>query len=490
MTEHPNILAIVTDQQRYDTLGVNGSPICRTPSLDAFAATATRFTHAFACTGLCSPARASLLTGRYPHRHGVLTNVHDGLTLRDMPATERTIAQTLQDAGYATAYVGKWHVGKQKGPGDWGFDDTTLNWDVPKLRNAAGLSVVDGRVREPITLQMRNDAIAVAGTSPYPEEATPECLLADKAIEHLQTYAQGERPFFLRLDFDGPHFPHIVPEPWASMYKPSEIPPDPTFGQSLGPVPFIHDEQIRRWGLDAMHWEDWQPIVAKYWAHVTFVDRQIGRVLATLERCGLAENTVVFFLSDHGDTCGSYNMFDKGYRMYDYIYRIPLIVRWPGISQEGAVCDAFVNTCDILAPTLAEAFELEHSPPFDGRSILPLLDGTTPKVWPDSVFAEFHGMQWGLYSQRMVRTRQHKLVWNLTDVSELYDMDADPYEQRNLYEDEALGDVRQEMFVKLFDWMDNTGDCLAEDHFLRRAHAPHFDGAAHRSSFAGLEMEL
>jgi arylsulfatase A-like enzyme len=212
------------------------------------------------------------------------------------------------------------------------------------------------------------------------------------------------------------------------------------------------------WDIQDWTWERWQPIVAKYYGEVSLLDHEIGRLLAELDNLGVSDDTIIVITTDHGDMNASHRMYDKGYSMYDEVYHVPMVVRWPGKTMPGSVCDAFVNHfCDLM-PTLLETAGLPVPGDIDGRSLVPVLEGRTPGDWRTEMYAEFHGMQWGLYPQRMIRNRRYKFVFNGQDPNELYDLENDPYEVHNVYLDPAYAAVREQFVEKLYQWNETTND--------------------------------
>ena len=460
--ERPNILLLFTDQQRFDSLGANGNRICRTPTADGLAAAGMNFSHAFTVCALCSPARASLLTGLYPHHHGVVDNTNmPGIKECELPAHHRTFPELLKNNGYRTGYVGKWHVGRTKTPNDWGFTDY-----VPGI-GGHGWCPPGGRFEDESSIRL-----AYAPERPMharvalPLEQHPEFRQANEAVELLEQYASLDRPFFLRLDAFGPHYPHYLPEPYASMYPPSEIPPWPNFNDPLDGVPWGTEWLRNRWtvpgGIPGAPWEVYAALVARYYGHVTCVDHQMGRVLATLDRLGLADRTMVVFAADHGDLTGSHGLIQKGACAYDELYRIPLVVRWPGVVKRGQVSDAFVSLADLM-PTFLEAGDVSLPDCLDGRSFMSLLGGETPRAWPDDVLAESLATQAGDIRQKILRTRTHKLALNAPGPDELFDLERDPGELRNVIGEPDAAAARSDLASRLHRRMAKTCDPLLSE---------------------------
>jgi arylsulfatase A-like enzyme len=225
---------------------------------------------------------------------------------------------------------------------------------------------------------------------------------------------------------------------------------------------------VLTWNLESYGWKEWAPIVAHYYALISQVDDAIGRVLRALDASGEADNTIVIFTSDHGDMCGSHRMMDKHCVMYDDIVHVPLIVRWPGRVAPGSVCGQFVCNMLDLAPSIPEMTNSPVAPEasFHGRSLLPLLDGKTPEDWPQEVVSTYNGQQFGLYIQRMIRTREWKYIWNPTDVDELYHLESDPYELHNRIADPQVAGLLSELRKKLREVLIQQGDRTVNNHWV------------------------
>ncbi len=219
---------------------------------------------------------------------------------------------------------------------------------------------------------------------------------------------------------------------------------------------------MRTWGLEGWTWAQWQPIVARYLGEVALIDHQVGRILQALDDLGLAEQTLVVYSSDHGDLCGAHGMIDKHYVMYDDVVRVPLLLRWPGRLPAGRVVNTQVTAALDLAVTFCAAAGLPVPQTFVGRDLLGLAAGEPSEQEPESepVFATYHGNQFGLYSQRMVRTPRWKYVWNATAEDELYDLAADPGEITNLAAEPSHAAPLADLRRTLATWMAATKDPL------------------------------
>jgi len=242
------------------------------------------------------------------------------------------------------------------------------------------------------------------------------------------------------------------------MYPPSEIPPWPSFPDPLTGKPYIQAQQLRTWKLDGWTWDDWAPVVSRYLGEISLMDAQIGRILDALGRIG-SDNTLVIYTTDHGDMCGGHGMIDKHFIMYDDVTRVPLTMRWPGHIEPNSRCDAFVAHSIDLATTFCEVADMPVPETFRGKSFLPLLAGQQDNGRQD-IFSMYHGNQFGLYSQRMVRDCRWKYVWNATAEDELYDLQSDPSELHNLAIDPVYKDELTRLRYRLVDWMEEIDDKL------------------------------
>ena len=460
MADRPNILLVVTDQQRRDTIGAYGSSVVQTPATDALAGQGMAFDCAFTPCGLCSPVRSSLLSGVYPHTHQVLTNVALHPVRNQLSPDQDVLYSGLKSAGYRIGSIGKWHVNHHIDPTGFGADRYVSLADYASYRRELGI---------PFPPESNNYVTPVSPVDPVPVEHCRPAFLADRTIDTIDTFSAGsDRPFFVRLDFHGPHAPTVTPEPYASMYDPASIEPWSNFDDPLDGKPAVQRIKLRHWHTDTMSWSDWQPMVAGYYGEISLIDHQIGRVLAHLERAGLADNTMVIFTADHGDTMGAHHIWNKDYTMYDGIYRVPFIVRWPGRVAPGSRSSEYIHHFLDLTPSLLEVAGAPVPDRLHGLSLLPLLSGERQERLREA-FCEFHGCHMGLYTCRMLQTDRYKYVFNTNDIDELYDHETDPGELANLAEDPAHSETLADLRRRLVDWMRRTGDDLYNEwvvHYL------------------------
>lgn len=451
MQNQPNIVLIVTDQQRRDTIGAYGSTIAQTPNIDRLAAQGMTFDYAFTPCGLCSPTRSSLLTGVYPHTHQVLTNVRLHPVRTQLEPEADILSGGLRQMGYRLGYAGKWHVHADKDPTAYGFERYVSLGDYAAYRRELGV---------PFPPESNNYNAPTSGVDPIAVEHSRPAFLSDSVIRMIEDFCGDKHhPFFVRLDFHGPHMPMVIPEPYASLYDPATIPPHPNFDDPLTGKPAVQRTKRQHWGTESMTWQDWQPLLARYFGEVTLIDAQIGRVLDKLVDLGIEKDTVVIFITDHGDTMGAHKIWNKDYTMYDEIYRVPFIVRWPGVTQPGSRCNTYVHHCLDLTPTLLKIAGAEVPEGLDGQTLLPLLHGQDQNREREA-FCQFHGSHMGLYTMRMLQTDRFKYVLHVNDIDELYDHDIDPYELHNMADDPRYADDVRELRHRMVDWMARTKDHL------------------------------
>jgi arylsulfatase A-like enzyme len=442
-----SILLIYADQHRYDCVGSNGHPFLETPHLDRLAREGMNFTHAFCPIPLCMPARNSLLHGQWPVQHQNICN--DGTEAPRPPDPGLpTFLEALRAAGYFLGHVGKWHVNPARGPLEYGFDEDIPETAYPAWRAAHG-----------------------APTAPEPEDwfgaldagiepnLTRPAWGAEQVIAMLTRLARHDRPFYIAWELSEPHLPNVLPEPYYSRYPPEVIPPWPSYPDPLIGKPYVQSQQRRSWRVEDTTWPEWARLVSAYLGMLSLVDAQIGRVLDALDGLGLAEQTLVVYTADHGDLCGGHGMLDKHMVMYEDVVHVPLIVRWPGHISAGSRCGDFISNGLDLAPTFCQVAGAPIPATFTGRSLVPLLKGTE-SAGREDILAMYHGNQFGLFSQRMVRDRRWKYVWNPAAEDELYDLETDPGEIRNRAADPACRAELARLRLRLVAWMEEIGDPL------------------------------
>ncbi len=446
----PNILVIHSDQHRFDSLSCNGHPLLETPNIDRLAEDGVNFRHAFTPSPICSPARGSLITGLWPTQHGCI-NIPGTESYRPMHSGLPNIFELLSGAGYDVKYVGKFHQETESDPTAYGVDEF-----IPQGRY--------GRWRAEQGLPERERTNGWFGEVDPGIEPGESRLAwgADHTIRMMRESVEEDTPFFVRWDPSEPHLPCIVPEPYNSMYPPESVPPWPSFPDSLEGKPYIQRVQRRRWDVEGWDWDRWAPVVGRYLGEIALLDAQVGRLMDALERLGVAEDTMVIYTTDHGDFCGGHGMMDKHYAGYDDIMRVPLVMRYHGEVDGGRECGDFVSHSIDLASTILAAAEVEIPETFEGQNLLDLASGHIESPRED-IFSMYQGCQMGLWSLRMIRDEEYKLVYNATARPELYDLREDPGELNNLVDDVNYTAQLGYLSERLITWMEQVSDPLLND---------------------------
>jgi len=218
----------------------------------------------------------------------------------------------------------------------------------------------------------------------------------------------------------------------------------PSFEDNFKNKPYIQKQQLYSWSIENFTWDDWAPIVARYYGIISQIDDAIGKIIDKLDSLGTANNTIVIYTSDHGDMCGSHRMIDKHYVLYDDIVKVPLLARWPGVIDKGSLCNNFVCHSLDIPPTILDIAGIEKKEFFQGASLLPLMKEEKVDEWRKFAVSTYNGQQFGLYTQRMIRTKEWKYIWNTTDVDELYNLEEDPCELNNvIYDSRHSGLIRE-----------------------------------------------
>jgi arylsulfatase A-like enzyme len=456
----PNILFIMSDDHAAHAISAYGSRINQTPNLDRLAQEGMRFSNCFAVNSICAPSRAAILTGKYSHLNGVTVfNRFDG--------SQWTVAKALQAAGYQTAVIGKWHLTSDP----TGFDF----WDILPGQ---------GLYHDPVFIKM-GERRKVSG---YATD-----LITDKAIEFLKSRTK-EKPFFLLCHHKAPHRPWEPDAKHAHLYDGVDIPEPASFnddyatradaareatmridlhltrnGLKVSTPSGLAGQELNQWrsGVDAemevsvdgekkrltgqalKKWK-YQRYIKDYLRCIASVDDNVGRLLDYLDQAGLRDNTIVIYTSDQGFFLGDHNWFDKRF-IYEESIRMPFLVRYAGKIKAGSVNDAMILNVD-FAPTFLEYADLPVPAEVQGRSIAPLLRGEQPEDWRTAWYYRYYHYPGDHRVQQHygVRTDRHKLIYfNRLDQWELFDLQNDPSELRNVYAEPAYAETVKKLKVEL-----------------------------------------
>lgn len=447
----PNILFILTDDHRADALGFLGHPFLETPHLDRLAAEGVHFSNAFVTTSLCSPSRASILTGLYAHNHRVTDNYH--------PVDPDLVffPQDLQEGGYETAFVGKWHMGDE--------DDPQRGFDHWMAFRGQGTYYPDGHGTSRVVPQTRYDGFNVNGERRRAQEGYITDELTDLAIEWLGTRSAPGKPFFLYVSHKAVHSDFVPRDEQKDLYQDADWNPPPTLLDSpasrAGKPSWVVNQRNSRHGADYgynLDTFDLDFYYKRYCASLVPVDDSVGRLTDYLEETGQLGDTLIVYMGDNGFQFGEHGLIDKR-TAYEPSIRVPLIMKYPDGLEPGRTVERVVANIDI-APTLLEVAGLSTPDRMDGRSFWPSALGKAQE-WDDELLYEYY-WEWN-YPQtptvHALRTDRYKYIryHGIWDSDELYDLESDPHEQRNLIRDPDQGERVASLKARLFEKLAESG---------------------------------
>jgi arylsulfatase len=468
----PDIVLVITDQQRYETIRALGFPHVDTPVLDRMVREGTHFSRCYATGASCVPARASLFTGVYPHTNGILTNAS---------SWRHTWVEALAASGYFCANVGKMHTQPMDAPA--GFDERIVVENKDRSMAKRGRDFVDawdkalaaaGVVKPGLpTYRLLADYAERLGAYEWSLDETlhPDVFVGLAAAEWIGRNAKDPRPWFLQVGFPGPHPPYDPPERLVVPYRDRALPIRAVSRQDLEqqPPPFQALRQKHVTGnhdaaphtIDAPHDQRHRQL-AHYLANVTLIDREVGRLLAALERADRLDNAIVIFTSDHGDCLGDHGHAQK-WTMYEQVVRVPLVVWSTGRLAGRGECRALVQSID-LAPAIFELAGCAIPDWWETVSLGPALRGE-PFTGRAAVYCEQGRdvvFQFADFVS-MLRTERYKFVHFLGEsYGQLFDLQEDPHEEVNLWSDSGSRVVREALRTAWLDWRVASGYCARD----------------------------
>lgn len=480
----PNVLIVMTDHQRADTVLPEHPSI--TPNVDKLAEHGVLFSNAFCPAPHCCPSRATFHSGQYPSRHGVWNNIcNDQALSRGLNNGVRLWSEDLAEAGYQLHFSGKWHVSVEESPGDRGWREGFVSavGGAHHGRRWEGYRKIaeekdDQERGEGEILRPGYGTYRLYGTrsgNQHDEKATAD------ALEALESFGQegNDSPWCLFLGLTGPHDPYFVPRKYVDRIDLDDVPLPPNFHDTLEDKPRIY-QRMRDMRFGQLSEREIREGIRHFWAYCSYLDDLFGQVLDKLDETGQAEDTVVLYCADHGDYCGEHGLFAKGIPCFQGAYRVPAVVRWPaGIQQPGRQVDDFVSLAD-FAPTFIELAGANGNRPFAGESLVPFLKGNHPSKWRDAVFTQCNGVEL-YYTQRSVMTKEFKYVFNGFDLDELYDLRSDPHELINLAGNSDYESVKREMCKRMWQFAKDQGDS-AINPYITVGLAPYGPGEVFRDS--------
>lgn len=461
-----NVLFIISEQTQHDICSFAGGP-AKTPSLERLAADATMFTTACTTTGLCSPSRSCMFTGKLGHRTGMDDNGlmwHSRLSGLDMKYT--TLIEWAHAAGARVGYFGKWHLGPD-GPIYRGADAYPADGFMREALKHAGKS--DPKPNFSVTQKYYprwnsddapktwKDKPQYWSTDPQGYEQSSGHMTSSQAVKFLQELP-GDKPFFLTVSYREVHPPYKVPAPYNTMYDPEKITlPASLYDTFAGKPPYQNDIMWPFHDTGHLSEDDWRKIIAFEHGSLAVLDRAIGEVLDALDKSGERENTLVIYTSDHGDMLGAHNRFDKGPYCYEEIMRVPLLVSMPGASAKRV--ERSISTIDIPATIVDWMGWKPDQPPVDSVSLLPLCQkGAGAREGADQIFYRYEWYNGLWFGIRAVRTPDYKYAFNPAGQDELYDLRKDKAEIRNLVDEPEFAAIIADLRARLLAHLQSVGD--------------------------------
>ncbi len=440
-TDRPNVIFILTDDHRYDYMGFTGKvPWLKTPNLDRLATQGAYFPNAFVTTSLCSPSRASILTGLYSHQHTIVDNHAPD------PGNLTYFPQYLQTAGYQTAFFGKWHMGDENDEPRPGFE----HWESFKGQ---------GVYYNPV-LNINGERIA------YKDSTYITDLLTEHAIDWLQN-RNKDQPFFVYLSHKAVHAAFKPARRHKGMYKNKKIEYPSTYYQTktgeyqdLKWPQWVADQRVSWHGVDYMYHGngELQELVVDYCETLMGVDESVGVVMDFLAEEGLDKSTLVIYMGDNGFSWGEHGLIDKRH-FYEESVKVPLLMHYPSLISAEKTLDFMVQNIDI-APTILDLAGIPKPENLPGNSIIPLLTNQDKDDVRKEIFYEYYWEYdfpmtptvFGMRTDRYKYIKYHG-IW---DRNELYDLSNDPEEMYNLIADPEFQEISKSMAQDLYDWLEKT----------------------------------
>ncbi len=481
----PNVLMICSDQQRTDTMGAYGNSWVETPALNDLAGRSHVFENAYVTQPVCSPARATLMTGLYPHSAGVVRNSQPGRPLSNLGDDVKTIAEMAPEE-YLCAKYGKWHLGDDLTP-QHGFEEWVSTEDAHdnsfpnyvrkehRFRKSDYHQYLVDRGYVPAENDEGHTSFTQAQRGRFPEQDTMANYLGERTAEFIRRQQHSDRPWLISVMMFEPHPPYDGP--LNDLYDPNEIPDGPLFLQKPAANTPLFNRVRSEYHLREIEEERpadpesvWREMRARYYGNVTVLDRGVGMILDALKETGQEEDTVIVFTSDHGDSLGDRGMLNKR-SFYEEVARVPLMIHIPGTDNRSTRVSGSIGQIDIV-PTLLDLMGAEVPGHLEGMSRVGVLRGEDSL--DDDVHMQWHGgpatVTLGSEQvERMSILPWRSIVtpdrWKLNlcpgDQCELYDLNSDPLELVNLFDEPEHRDRVRDMAARIRSWQYSTGDDLA-----------------------------
>lgn len=472
----PNILIFLVDQQRGDSIFPYEKAI--TPNVTAFCKEGLTFAQAHTVAPHCCPSRASLFTGLYPTEHGVWNNVNVGNHLsKGLFEGVRLFSEDLKSNGYRMYYEGKWHVSNEEGADNRGFDvsleqrtyvksplytqASDFEWkkfyskyNKPHTDRKNGEILRDGYpelIMYGIQENLHDDIVIsnaidiMKNRNAFDQKINMKCYENSEEIEHTEN-----QPWCQVISTGTTHDTYFVPQRFYDLYKDSDIELPPNFYDSMKDKPNLH-RKLKENIFNQLTPEEHKECIKHYLAACSYEDYIFGQVLKQLDETGEKDNTIVLYIADHGDYMGEHGIWCKGLPCFEGAYHIPMAIRWPkGIKNPGRVVYDYTTLMDV-APTLLDVLDIKVNRSFSGNSLKPYLNDVTPQKIQQELYTQSNGNE--LYGiQRSIKTKKWKLVYNGFDFDELYNLEEDPYELVNVFEQYKDTEIVRELYKKLWNF--------------------------------------
>ncbi|MFW6599092.1 sulfatase-like hydrolase/transferase [Propionibacteriaceae bacterium Y2011] len=492
--DRPNIVIFMTDQQRGATI-LPGRHRAHTPHVDRLMSEGVTFPRAYTVSPHCCPSRASFLSGLHPSEHGVWNNVNVANALSRGPRSGvRMWSESVAESGYRLGFTGKWHVSNTAGPADHGWEE----WGVTARGSGAAdrseeeqrehamrrqLTTLARRMRDDLGHRRPGEIIRPG----YPEyvhysvhpDAFGDQRVVDSATEFIGQAAAGEEPWMVYVGTLGPHDPYQPPQEFLDMYDVNDVELPGSFTDPMTDKPALYSRIRDR--FDQLTEAEHREALRHYLAFCSYQDALFGQVHAAVAAAGQLSNTIFVYLSDHGDYAGDHGLWGKGLPSFASAYHIPLVIGGAPLDEavHGTRSELPAMITDV-GPTLLELCGVTPRHPMSGLSLADALQGTAPAARDELVFQTNGNESYG--NQRIVMTPRWKLVVNYFDHDELYDLESDPEEMRNLLHRERQGrtlgtdpqspvpadlrDVVEDLYTRLWRFAIRHGDDLTDGYIV------------------------
>ena len=473
-----NIFMVLCDELRADALGFMGNDIVKTPRIDEMAKDSVIFENSFCGSPMCVPSRVSISTGRHALCHGAVDNLLKPLE------TEKSFYEILKEQNYSTANFGKWHSNIE--PEKFGIDiSKTYENETDEIEQTIScFGIADKKTRQSTTYKKNPGDISLimSGTRPTHKDNTLDTVVTKHYLDYLESIKNSDQPIFARLSILDPHTPYLPSEPFASMYDPDSLPMPESMFDNLKNKPILQQYFKKVRGFEAFNEADFRRSKAAYYGLVSHVDERIGIFVDYLKANDLYDDSLIIFTSDHGSMLGEQGFLEKWGYMYDQVIHTPLLIKMPNNEAANTRKKSFVESIDLM-PTLLDLLNVDIPENVHGKSLVPYIREHTSNH-KDKVFAQYYCGSLQNTPALMVRDKKWKLTsypeghaledFLLEDhplkmsaffdceefLGELYDLEKDPEERYNLFNDEQYSEIKDNYLTEIKEWLASLGELV------------------------------